>query len=146
MANVKTTRDKVKTGAIFALQMGNGSPGRKRFGAIGTNGKFASVNMVNGKLSFTPLSRSKKKVIVVGDYDIQAVLTPPSQHRKVNRSAILDSALFTVADGNNVYAHLGKNNDGEYVSLNLRSHDYAVGAGRGKATIVGSYKLKGQAA
>lgn len=142
---MKTTRDKVKTGAIFAINMGKGRTGTKRYGAIGTNGKFASVNMESGKLAFTPLSKSSKKVVTVGHYNIDACLFPPSQHRKVARRNVSDSALFTIAEGNNVYAHLGENNDGQVVSLNLRSRDYAVGPGNGNVTIVGSYKMKGQA-
>ncbi len=142
---MRTTRDKVKPGAIFATDQGRGVPGRKRYGAIGTNGKFASINMESGKLAFTPLRRSDKKVITVGHYNIDATFFPPSQHRKVARRNVSDSALFIIAEGNNVYAHLGKNNDDQVVSLNLRSRDYAVGSGNGNVTVVGSYKMKGQA-
>lgn len=142
---MRTTRDNVATGAIFAVDVGAGRKGTKRYGAIGTNGKFASINMENGKLSFTPLGKADKKVIVVGDYDVMATFLPPSQHFSVSRANVSDDMLFTIAEGNNVYAHLGKNSDGEVVSLNLRSRDYAVGSGNGTVTVVGSYKIKGQA-
>ena len=143
MPNRQTTRDNVPVGAIFALRKSNGSSGSKRYGAIGTNGKFASVNMETGKLAFTPTSKAGKQVSVVGSYNIDTVLWPLSVHRHVPRSEVADNQLFTVAKGSNIYAHLGKNNNGEVVSLNLRSRDYAVGIGRGKATIVGTYELKG---
>lgn len=143
---MRTSRDNVATGTIFAIDVGAGRPGTKRYGAIGTNGKFASVNMVNGKLSFTPLGRADKKVITYGHYDVKATFFPPSQHTQMNRGSISDDALFTIAEGNNVYAHLGNNNNGEVVSLNLRSRDYAVGSGNGRVTVVGSYKLQKQAA
>ncbi len=142
----RTTRSKVNTGAIFALDKGDGRTGEKRYGAIGTNGKYASVNMHTGKLAFTPLTKASKKVVTVGYYNIDATFLPPNQHRKVARKSVSDSSLFIIADGNNVYAHLGKNNDGQVVSLNMRSRDYAVGAGRGNVTVIGSYKLKGQSA
>ena len=146
MPNKRTTRSNVPVGAIFGINVGDGRIGQKRYGAVGQNGKFASVNMANGNLAFTPVGGAGKKVIVVGSYDIKANLLPPSQHKKMARSKVTDDMLFTIAEGNNIYAHLGKNRDGDYVSLNLRSRDYAVGAGRGKATVVGSYVLKGQAA
>ncbi len=142
---MRTTRDNVKTGAIFAIDQGGGQPGRKRYGAIGTNGKYASVNMQSGKLAFTALTNSRKRVVTVGHYNIDASFLPPSQHRKVARCDVSDSSLFIIAEGNNVYAHLGKNNGGQFVSLNLRSRDYAVGLGRGNVTVVGSYNMKGQA-
>ena len=145
MPNKQTTRSNVPVGAIFGINVG-GSVGQKRYGAIGQNGKFASINMANGNLAFTSESQSGKKVIVVGSYDIKANLLPPSQHKKMARSKVADDMLFTIAEGNNVYAHLGTNRDGDCVSLNLRSRDYAVGAGRGKVTVVGSYKLQGQSA
>ena len=145
MPNKRTTRDKVQVGAIFATNVGNG-PGSSRYGAIGQNGKFASVNMANGNLAFTPTDKAKKKVVIMGSYDIIATLLPPSQHKKVARSRVADSMLFTVAKGGNVYAHLGTNRDNDYVSLNLRSRDYAVGKGNGSVTVVGAYKLKGQIA
>ena len=146
MPNTQMRRDQVKTGNIFATDQGRGTPGRKRYGAIGTNGKFASVNMVNGKLAFTKLGRADKKVIVVSNYNLEAVYWPPGQSKRMSRNKVPDDALFTIADGNNVYAHLDKNNSGDVVSLNLRTRDYAVGSGRGNVTIVGSYKMKGQAA
>ena len=145
MPTKRTTRDKVPVGAIFAVNVG-GSPGQKRYGAIGTNGKFASVNMSNGNLAFTSSTAGRKKVVVMGSYDIQATFLPPSQHKKMARSKVADNMLFIIAEGNNVYAHLGTNRDNDYVSLNLRSRDYAVGKGRGKVTVVGSYKIKGQIA
>jgi len=144
MPRTQTTREQVKVGAIFAINVGDGRPGQRRYGAIGTNGKFASVNMANGKLAFTPTSKASKKVILMGSYNIEARFFPQNQYRKIARKDVTDSMLFTVADGDKVYAHLGKNNDGHVVSLNLRSRDYAVGPGNGKVTIVGSYKLKGQ--
>lgn len=146
MANVRTTRDNVKVGAIFALDLGAGRKGTKRFAAIGKNGKYAGINMGTGNLTFTPTAKGKKRVVVVGDYNLEAVLLPPSQHKSISRISVNDDMLFTIAEGNNVYAHLGKNNDGDVVSLNLRTRDYAVGSGRGSVTIVGSYKIKGQAA
>lgn len=144
-SQMRTTRDKVKPGAIFAIDQGAGRSGNKRYGAIGTNGKYASINMRTGKLAFTPLRRADKRVVTVGHYNIDAIFLPPSQHRKVARRNVSDSALFIIAEGNNVYAHLGKNNDDKVVSLNLRSRDYAVGTGNGSVTVVGSYKMKGQA-
>lgn len=144
MANRNTTRDNVSVGEIFAINMG-GNPGTKRYGAIGTNGKFASVNMDSGNLAFTTISGAKKNVIVVGSYDISVKFFPESQHVKMGRSDVEDDMIFTVGKGNNVYAHLGGNRDGEKVSLNLRSRDYAVGSGGGSVTVVGSYELKGQA-
>lgn len=146
MPNKRTTRAKVPVGAIFGINVGDGRLGQKRYGAIGQNGKFASINMANGNLAFTSVSGASKKVIVVGSYDIKANLLPPSQHNKMARARVTDAMLFTIAEGNNVYAHLGKNRDGDCVSLNLRSRDYAVGAGRGNVTVVGSYKLQGQTA
>ena len=143
---MRTTRDNVKTGSIFALDKGAGRYGAKRYGAIGTNGKFASINMANGRLSFTPLDKAGKRVVVMGDYDVVATFFPPDQHYKVNRGSVDSEALFIIAEGNNVYAHLGKNNDDMVVSLNLRSRDYAVGSGNGMVTVVGSYKIMGQAA
>lgn len=139
-----TTRDKVPVGAIFAINVGQGRAGQKRYGAIGENGKFASVNMANGNLAFTPTGQASKKVIVMGSYDIHATFLPPRQHKRMDRNKVTDSMLFTVDKGGNVYAHLGKNREGGCVSLNLRSRDYAVGASKGKVTVVGSYKLQGQ--
>ncbi len=146
MPTKRTTRDKVPVGAVFAINVGDGRAGSKRYGAIGQDGKFASVNMANGNLAFTLRGRANKKVIVMGSYDITATFSPPSQHKKMARSRVADNMLFIIAEGNNVYAHLGKNRNGDFVSLNLRSRDYAVGAGRGTVTVVGSYKLKGQSA
>ncbi len=144
MANFQTTRDKVKVGDIFAINVGSGRSGTKRYGAIGTNGKFASVNMANGNLAFTTISGAKKRVIVVGSYDIKATFLPPQQHRAMSRSVVSDDMLFVTKSGSNVYAHLGRNRDGGCVSLNLQSRDYAVGSNTGNVTVVGSYKLKNQ--
>jgi len=143
MPNRNTTRNQVAAGEIFSVSKGGVFSGSKRYVALGSNGKFASYNLGSGRISYAPLSRGDKNVIVTGLSTIESTIFATSEHNKAPRNDLVSGDLFTIAKGNNIYMHLGKNQDGDYVSLNLRSHDYAVGNGRGKATVIGFGELTG---
>jgi len=143
MANRNTIRRMVKSGEIFSVRKdgGSGRTGGKSYAALGTNGKYASVNLDNGAISFTPIGRGDKRVKVTGTYNVEATFVADNDKSKAKRSMTVQGDLFTINKGSNIYMHLGKNREGKYVSLNLRSHDYALGGGGGNVTIIGFAEL-----
>ncbi len=141
MANRNTTRRMVKSGEVFSVRKEGGRSGAKSYAAIGSNGKYASVNIATGAISFSPIGRGDKRVKVTGTYNVEATFVAGTDQATAKRSALVTGDLFTIDKGSNIYMHLGKNREGKYVSLNLRSHDYALGIGRGNATVIGFAEL-----
>ncbi len=141
MASRNTTRHCVKSGEVFSVRKEGGQRGSKSYAALGSNGKYASVNIDTGAISFSPLGRGAKRVMVTGTYNVDATFVSGTDHATAKRSALVQGDLFTIDKGSNIYMHLGKNREGKYVSFNLRSHDYALGIGRGNVTVIGFAEL-----
>ncbi len=141
MANRSTTRQMVKSGEVFSVRKEGGVRGAKSYAALGANGKYASVNIGTGAISFSPIGRGDKRVRVTGTYNVDATFVAGTEQAVASRSSLMQGDLFTVDKGSNIYMHLGRNREGKYVSLNLRSHDYALGSGRGDVTIIGFAEL-----
>lgn len=145
-------RKTVKAGQVFAVIIEN-KPGKKRYAAIGHNGRWLSMNLENGELSST--SKGDKKVLPVGKYDfsfnlnnMDAATRLPKVTKTVKRSEVKSGEIFVVKGQESQYVHLGTlNRDGKgtrFCSMRVGSgeNDYATtDNGNSNVDVIGTAEL-----
>lgn len=138
-----TTRRAVLPGQVFSLVRRDGTVSKKQYLAIGTNGKYLSVNLATGELAST--ANGNKKVAIVGKGKFRFNHFSSWNHRNATRRQVRSNELFQVRDGGKVYAALGRFKDGRFCAVNAadpQSGDYAAGDDAGKnVKVVGDYTI-----
>lgn len=117
-------RQDVTFGQVFRRYNNDGTLGDKKYGAIGKNGRFYSINLVTGEVAAA--DDGSMRVKVVGSYVTNIKRWAASKTVAGTRARLHDEAVFRVKGGKKLYANLGRLNDGRYIGINTQSADYAL--------------------
>jgi hypothetical protein len=140
----QSTRGSIPFGVVFAHTDRSGAPKTKRYANLGKGTKLFSVNLSNGELASSPLSKDGDKVVVTGKFNFVATILDGRHYTATTRGALAVGDVFTTKDGGSEYVHLGNLTDGRYVAFNLSTKDYALAPankGSKKAVKIGNAKI-----
>lgn len=131
----KTTRGSLPFGVVFSHVDNTGSPKTTRFANLGKGTKLFSVNLTNGELSSSPVSKEDTEVIVTGQFDVVATIA--RDYATTTRGALAVGDVFSAKAMGSEYVHMGTLSDGRFLALNLDSQDYAIApADKGSKSVV----------
>lgn len=144
---LRMTRQEVPNGKVFRLIKTNGRPGRKRFGALGHNGRFFSINLDSGALAASEGKSATRQVEVVGTFHYALDRYPNAENdpnQVKTRKDVKPGEVFNVTGDTHksAYLHLDHLNNGKWMSLNIGTDDYALtDNGDSKVVVIGRTRI-----